>query len=244
MIVACGFDLGVALQIYFQRLVSSVVAVRAGDKYFPEHGPNVRWLTYVSAKRFLDVVLGVLALIVLFPILLIIAVAIKIESPGPVLFLQTRWGRDLEKFKVLKFRTMYHEVCDASGVTQTTEDDTRTTPFGRFLRRTNLDEIPQLVNILRGEMSIVGPRCHPVGMLAAGVAYEDLVPAYHLRHTVKPGLTGLAQAHGLRGPTDNAELALERVRADLHYIDEMSLWLDLQIIGRTFVQEMRACSGS
>lgn len=231
------------MQFYVQRLVSHAFSVRPGDKYFPHNGLGVRWWFYRVAKRVMDIVLCSLALVALLPFLVMIGLAIKLESPGPVLFLQTRWGRDLEKFKVLKFRTMYHDVCDLSGIEQTREADARTTPLGRFLRRTNLDELPQLINIIRGEMSIVGPRCHPVGMHAAGELYEVLVPAYHLRHTVKPGLTGLAQANGLRGPTVNADLALARVRADLAYIDKMNLWLDIKIIWKTFIQEVRSGSG-
>ncbi len=156
---------------------------------------------------------------------------------------QKRWGRGQTQFKVFKFRTMYVHLSDMSGVSQTVFQDPRITPIGRFLRRTNIDELPQLLNILIGDMSLVGPRCHPVGMLAAGVPYERLVENYHDRHVMRPGLTGLAQANGFRGPTADAFKAMERIRYDLIYVRQFDLLMDARIILKTIMNEIRGGSG-
>jgi len=168
---------------------------------------------------------------------------IRLDSRGPALFRQTRWGRNGIKIEVLKFRTMRSEMCDQSGVNQTTENDPRLTRVGRILRKTNLDELPQLLNVVRGDMSLVGPRCHAVNMLAAGQLYEQLVPAYHLRHAVRPGITGLAQMRGLRGPTVRPSKARARIACDLHYVENFSLWLDTKIILRTVINELKGGAG-
>lgn len=192
-----------------------------------------------AAKRVVDVFVASAALLVLLPFLLFVAALIRLDSPGPVIFTQLRWGWMGRKIKIYKFRTMRADLCDPSGVTQTVIGDRRVTRFGAFLRRYNIDELPQLINILRGDMSIVGPRCHAIGMLAAGRIYEDLVPAYHLRHLVRPGLTGLAQIRGLRGPTDNAVKSRIRVAADLYYVGNFSLWLDFKIMCVTLLMATR-----
>lgn len=163
--------------------------------------------------------------------------------PGPVLFRQIRWGRDQQKIRIYKFRTMYAAECDDSGVRQTTENDPRITAVGAVLRRTNIDELPQLLNVLKGDMSLVGPRCHAIGMLAAGMPYEDLVADYHHRHQVKPGLTGLAQMRGLRGPTGSVAKARARIAADLFYVDNFSFWLDIKIILGTIHSELTCGKG-
>ncbi|MCO6187065.1 sugar transferase [Rhizobium sp. L1K21] len=186
-----------------------------------------------GVKRLMDIVGALTALLILSPLLICTALAVKMTSPGPVFFKQERWGKNLTKIKVYKFRTMYWAQCDITGVEQTRENDSRITRVGAILRTYNIDELPQLLNILRGDMSMVGPRCHAVGMKAAGVLYEQLVPEYHLRHLVKPGLTGLAQVRGLRGPTVRASKARARVAADLHYIENYSVLLDLKIILKT-----------
>ena len=194
-------------------------------------------------KRLLDIVVSLFALIALAPLFLFVAFLIRLDSRGPVLFSQNRWGKDGKLIRIYKFRSMRIENCDFSGVTQTTEQDPRVAVMGNILRRTNIDELPQLFNILKGDMSLIGPRCHVPGMLAAGVLYEELVPEYHLRHQVRPGLTGLAQVRGLRGPTVRADKARARVMADLYYIENYSLWLDFKIGIGTVLAELRNGSG-
>ncbi|MFB9912239.1 sugar transferase [Rhizobium paknamense] len=190
------------------------------------------------AKRALDILVAFLALLALLPLLLLIALLIRLDSPGPALFRQVRWGKDQTKIRIYKFRTMYVDCCDPSGVRQTVAQDPRVTRLGALLRRTNIDELPQLLNVLLGDMSLVGPRCHAIGMLAAGVPYETLVPDYHRRHAMRPGITGLAQMRGLRGPTDRAARARARIASDLYYVENFSFWLDLKIILGTLKAEL------
>ncbi|MFM2278477.1 MAG: hypothetical protein RLZZ444_708 [Pseudomonadota bacterium] len=197
----------------------------------------------MALKRAMDIAVSASALLVLAPFFMLIALAIKIENPGPVFFTQLRWGRGGKKIKVFKFRSMRTDLCDYSGVAQTTANDPRVTRIGAFLRKTNIDELPQLINILTGDMSLVGPRCHVPGMLAAGQLYEELVETYHLRHLVRPGLTGLAQANGFRGPTDREDLARGRINHDLEYIRTFSILLDIKILVNTFVREIRGGTG-
>jgi lipopolysaccharide/colanic/teichoic acid biosynthesis glycosyltransferase len=158
-------------------------------------------------------------------------------------FTQTRWGKDRKAIKIYKFRSMYSDIGDRSGIAQTVEDDPRITRVGRIIRKLNIDELPQLLNVLKGDMSLVGPRCHAIGMLAAGVPYEELVPEYHLRHRVRPGITGLAQMRGLRGPTVKASKARARIACDLFYISNFSIWLDLAIIIGTLRSEFKGGKG-
>ncbi|WP_354556918.1 sugar transferase [Rhizobium aquaticum] len=191
----------------------------------------------------MDVVVSLCALIVLAPLLVGVALAVKATSRGPAFFSQQRWGKDGQKIRVYKFRSMYTDRCDATGVAQTTEDDPRVTPLGRVLRKTSIDELPQLYNVLRGDMSLVGPRCHAIGMKAAGKLYEELVPGYHARHTVRPGITGLAQVRGFRGPTDTPSVSRARIAYDLQYIRSFSIWLDMQILALTVWTELRGGKG-
>lgn len=195
-------------------------------------------------KRTLDIVLSAGALLALAPTLLMLAIAIKLSSPGPIFFRQWRHGRNGVPFRIYKFRTMRTDACDPTGVRQVTAGDPGVTPLGRFMRSRSLDELPQLFNVLRGDMSLVGPRPHAIGMKAAGVLYEDLVPYYELRHAVRPGLSGWAQANGLRGPTTDALSSRSRIDHDLAYIQNQSLGLDLKIIWMTIKSEFLSGSGS
>ncbi len=195
------------------------------------------------AKRLIDIIVSASALVILAPVLLTVCLLIKIESKGPVSFRQNRWGKDCKLIRSYKFRSMYIEQCDHSGVAQTVRDDPRITRVGRVIRRLNIDELPQLLNVLKGDMSLVGPRCHAVGMLAAGIPYEELVPDYHDRHTMRPGMTGLAQMRGLRGPTDRASKARARIACDLHYVQNFSLWMDISIMAGTVYSEIKGGNG-
>jgi exopolysaccharide biosynthesis polyprenyl glycosylphosphotransferase len=194
-------------------------------------------------KRLVDVVLSGLGLIALLPLLAIVAVLIKLESPGPVFFRQKREGVHGRLFSVYKFRSMRTELGDASGVAQTVSGDPRVTPIGRFIRRTSIDELPQLINVLVGDMSLVGPRPHVPGMLAGGTSYRDLVPYYDDRHRVRPGITGWAQVNGLRGSTVDGRAATARIDYDLAYIDNWSLGLDLKILFLTVWREFTRGTG-
>lgn len=196
-----------------------------------------------AVKRSMDIGVSGFALLVLLPFFLMIAAAIVIENRGPVFFSQQRWGRGGKLIRIYKFRSMRSDMCDVSGVRQTTANDPRVTRIGAFLRKTNLDELPQLINILIGDMSLVGPRCHVPKMLAAGVLYEDLVREYHIRHLVRPGLTGLAQMNGYRGPTDTEEAARGRIAYDIEYIKTFSVLQDIRIIIGTAVREIRGGTG-
>ncbi|MGE8328345.1 undecaprenyl-phosphate glucose phosphotransferase [Pseudomonas urmiensis] len=176
-------------------------------------------------KRGEDLIIGGLISLLILPVCLVIACAVRITSPGPVLFKQYRTGINGKVFKVYKFRSMV--VHAESGVTQACRNDVRVTKIGAFLRRTSLDELPQFFNVLQGRMSIVGPRPHA---LAHNEHYKDLVESYMQRHKVKPGITGWAQVSGFRGETDTLEKMQQRVEYDLWYVDNWSLWLDIKII--------------
>lgn len=197
----------------------------------------------MALKRVIDIVGALAGLALLAPLLIIVALVIKATSPGPVFFRQEREGFDGQNFQVLKFRSMRVDNCDISGIAQTVQNDARLTPVGRFIRKTSIDELPQLVNVLIGDMSLVGPRPHVPGMLAGGQAYRDLVPHYGDRLAMRPGITGWAQANGLRGPTHDSRRARERVDHDLAYIQNFSIWLDMKILVRTLVREFVTGSG-
>ncbi len=188
------------------------------------------------AKWIEDKVIVLAAALFLAPLLALVAILIKLDSPGPVLFKQRRFGFNNVAFDVYKFRTMVVDQCDATGARQTTKNDRRVTRIGRFLRCTSIDELPQLINVWIGDMSIVGPRAHPVGMMVANQPYHEIVRHYAARHRVKPGITGLAQIKGNRGEVDTQEKAERRVFYDLFYIDNWSIWLDLSIIIRTVIK--------
>ncbi len=196
------------------------------------------------AKRVLDLTCSLLALGVFAPLLLIIAILVVMDSPGPVLFRQQRWGKDRRVFTLYKFRTMPVTKGDLSGVNQTMEDDDRVSRIGLFLRKSSLDELPQLFNVLLGDMSLVGPRPHALGMLAGGPSlYEELVPYYFERNRALPGLTGWAQVNRLRGPTIDPAIAFGRVDHDLAYIENASILLDLRILLLTVQREFLRGTG-
>ena len=180
-------------------------------------------------KRISDLVLASIILLMISPLLLAIAIGVKLSSPGPVIFRQRRNGLDGGEITVYKFRSMTAQD-NGPVVEQATKDDPRITPFGAFLRRTSLDELPQFFNVLQGQMSIVGPRPHAV---AHNELYRELIKAYMVRHKVKPGITGWAQINGLRGETETIEKMKARVEYDLEYLRNWSIGLDLQIIVRT-----------
>lgn len=182
-------------------------------------------------KRLSDIVLSSLILLMLTPILLALAIGVKLSSPGPVIFKQRRYGLDGKEILVYKFRSM--TVCDDGAVVrQATRNDQRITPFGAFIRRTSLDELPQFFNVLQGRMSIVGPRPHAV---AHNETYRKLIKGYMVRHKVKPGITGWAQVNGYRGETETVDKMEKRIEYDLEYLRNWSLGLDLWIIVKTFL---------
>lgn len=183
-----------------------------------------------AAKRLFDVVLAGGALVVLSPLLLVVAIAILIEDGAPVLFLQRRVGRSNRFFQVYKFRSMKVAQSDSAGNQSTLRDDDRLTRVGRFIRRTSIDELPQLVNVIEGKMSLVGPRPHALGSQAGDKLFWEVDRRYWLRHALKPGLTGLAQVRGLRGATHEESDLADRLHADLEYLDGWSLWRDVQIL--------------
>jgi putative colanic acid biosysnthesis UDP-glucose lipid carrier transferase len=183
-------------------------------------------------KRATDLGLATVALLVSSPLMLAIAAAVKLTSKGPVLFRQRRYGLNGDEILVYKFRSMTTTE-DGAVVTQATRADSRVTPVGRFIRKTSLDELPQLINVLQGKMSVVGPRPHAV---AHNEMYRKLISGYMIRHKVRPGITGLAQANGLRGETETLDKMSERVRYDLEYLRHWSPWLDIKIIVKTIGQ--------
>jgi Undecaprenyl-phosphate glucose phosphotransferase len=183
----------------------------------------------VVQKRLFDLVCAALALIAVTPLLVLVAVLVRLDSPGPVFFVQRRYGFNQQPFRIIKFRTM-RTLDDGAVVPQAVPDDPRLTRIGRWIRRWNIDEIPQLFNVLAGDMSLVGPRPHA---LSHDREYEQRISLYARRHNVKPGITGWAQINGFRGATDTEDKMRKRVEYDLYYIDNWSLWLDLKIIART-----------
>ena len=185
------------------------------------------------AKRVQDVVIGSIGLVCAAPILALIAVAIRLDGPGPVFFRQRRHGFNNEEIVVWKFRTMRHEAADARAERQVTANDDRVTRVGRILRSTSLDEVPQLFNVIAGEMSLVGPRPHAIGMKTGEVESAQLVAEYAHRHRIKPGMTGWAAIHGSRGPLHEPAEVMQRVAYDVEYIERQSFWLDLTIMAKT-----------
>ncbi len=187
-----------------------------------------------ALKRALDLAITVPVLLFLTPLMLIVACAIKLEGKGPVFFVQKRLGRGNRLFSMLKFRSMRADLCDADGLQSTQREDTRITKVGRFIRSTSIDELPQLLNVLKGEMSLVGPRPHALGSLAGSKLFWEVDERYWHRHACKPGITGLAQVRGFRGATHESSDLSNRLRADLEYLSGWSIWRDVAILFRTF----------
>lgn len=242
--ICVPLEMGPAVRAIFQALRHHTVEVRfipefrdmqllnhrtsevAGQFAFDLSVTPMKGLAHL-VKRLEDIVLGGLISLLILPVCVVIALCIKLSSPGPVLFKQYRTGANGKVFKVYKFRSMkVHQEQDGA-VTQASRFDNRCTRIGAFLRRTSLDELPQFYNVLQGRMSIVGPRPHA---LAHNEYYKDLVESYMKRHKVKPGITGWAQVNGFRGETDTIDKMEGRVEHDLWYIDNWSLWLDVRII--------------
>jgi lipopolysaccharide/colanic/teichoic acid biosynthesis glycosyltransferase len=186
-----------------------------------------------TIKRGMDLAVAGAALLFLFPLLLIVATLIWREDGGPVFFRQQRQGRNNRLFWIYKFRSMRVQQHDSGGTRSVSRDDDRVTKIGRFIRRTSIDELPQLINVLLGDMSIVGPRPHAIGSLAGNKRFWDIDPRYLLRHSLKPGLTGLAQVRGLRGATDTEDDLLQRLQADLEYLDNWTVKRDIRIMVAT-----------
>jgi Undecaprenyl-phosphate glucose phosphotransferase len=230
------------------RLAPDLVGFQFADRSFARRSglpllkildrPIAGW-SYV-AKWLEDQLVAVILLILMAPVMLTVALAIKLDSPGPVLFRQRRFGFNDELIEVWKFRTMRADCADARADAQTTRNDPRVTRVGHLLRKYSIDELPQLFNVLRGEMSIVGPRPHAVATKADGRLLWEVVSGYAARHRVKPGITGWAQVNGWRGETNTIEKIHKRVEHDLYYIDNWSVWFDLSIILRTGIALVRA----
>lgn len=204
----------------------SLALLRVVDKPLRDWTALIKWLE--------DKVLASLLLIFFGPLMILIAFAIWVEGGFPILFRQPRFGFRGKPFLMLKFRTMSQDACDASGRARTIRNDSRVTKVGKILRSTSIDEIPQLLNVLWGDMSLVGPRAHPLEMMVEDKFYFDALNTYVWRHRVKPGMTGWAQVNGCRGEIDTMEKASKRLTLDLSYIDSWNLWMDLRILFRTF----------
>ncbi len=211
----------------FQLPLLKVEKVGAVELLLLHRKPIEGWNYFL--KTIEDYVIGFISLLVFAPAMLLIALAIKLDTKGPVFFRQRRHGYNHQLIEVFKFRTMT-VMEDGDVIKQAQKDDNRVTRVGKFLRKTSLDELPQLINVLRGEMSIVGPRPHA---MAHNHYYSELIETYANRHNVKPGITGWAQINGFRGPTNTPEEMKKRAELDLHYIDNWSLWMDIKIIALT-----------
>lgn len=253
VLIALPLDAERRLQMLFHKLKGVALDVRLSVEPIAEKF-QVRGVSYIGAVPVLEIAdcplkqwramvkwiedksLAIPLLIAFAPLMGLVALLIRLESRGPVLFVQKRFGFNNEVIRVLKFRTMYINRSDLSGTRRTLRNDPRVTRVGRVIRALSIDELPQLINVLRGEMSIVGPRPHPVGMqVGDGALYGDAIAHYCHRHRVKPGITGWAQVNGLRGEVDALHKARARVDHDLYYIEHWSPWLDLKILLRTIV---------
>ena len=205
--------------------VGNVAMIDMLEKPIADWGGVAKWL--------FDKVIGIIALLLLAPLMLAVAAAIKLDSSGPMLFRQKRHGFNNELIEIFKFRSMYVDRCDENAAKLVTKDDPRVTRVGRFIRKASLDELPQLLNVITGSLSLVGPRPHALQAKAAGRLYAAVVDGYFGRHKVKPGITGWAQINGWRGETDTPEKIQKRVEHDIYYIENWSLLLDVYILFKT-----------
>jgi Undecaprenyl-phosphate glucose phosphotransferase len=238
---------GARLRMLFDKLTQVAVDVRLAAAPFVAEFP-IRGISHLgdsslfhiidrplknwnAVTKFIeDRVLGSLFVVLLAPLMAIISLLIKLDSNGPIFFIQERFGYNSKVIRVIKFRTMHVDRCDVSGAQRTIRNDPRVTRIGRILRALSLDELPQLFNVLRGEMSLVGPRPHAITMKAGDRLYHEAIDRYLNRHRVKPGMTGWAQINGFRGEVDTIEKARGRLAHDLHYIRSWSIWFDLKIL--------------
>jgi Undecaprenyl-phosphate glucose phosphotransferase len=250
IILAFPLSAGARLQALTERLKHLPVDLRVSLEPLAEH-ISIRGASWIgvlplvnvadrplknweAVVKFVEDKFLAALLLALFSLpMLLIAIAIKLDSRGPVFFVQERFGFNNARIRVHKFRTMHVDRSDPSGAEQTLRDDPRVTRLGRWLRPWSLDELPQLFDVLSGGMSLIGPRAHALKMKAAGTLYYEAIDEYFMRHRVKPGLTGWAQVHGLRGETDTLDKARLRLEYDLWYIDNWSFWLDVAIVLRT-----------
>lgn len=229
-----GSDVGGELVVGAERSLGAVGIGRCSgrDTLVMSRGPLS--LANRVQKRALDLALGIPLLIALTPLMVAVAIAIAIESEGPVLFRQIRIGEGNRHFRIFKFRSMLTARTDSAGAQSASRNDARVSRVGRFIRRTSIDELPQLLNVIAGDMSLVGPRPHPLGSLAENQLFWDINQHYWQRHSLRPGITGLAQIRGFRGATDNIADLENRLRCDLEYLSNWSLWLDVRIMLATF----------
>lgn len=228
-----GSDVGGEIVFSREQLLSAVAIGQCDqqDTLILSRGP----LSLYSRlqKRAFDLAITIPLLVLLAVPLLLIALAIRIESKGPAVFRQVRVGQGSRQFRIFKFRSMRLETSDADGNRSTARDDDRITRIGRFIRRTSIDELPQLLNVLRGDMSLIGPRPHALGSLAGAALFWEVTDRYWMRHALKPGITGLAQIRGFRGATERAEDLEQRLRCDLEYLENWSLGRDFLILVKT-----------
>lgn len=206
------------------------LAELTGDQAFQAVTNGPLALRAQIAKRVVDLAIAIPLLLVLSPFMIVVALAIKLEDGGPVFFVQRRVGQNNRIFDMFKFRSMDHSRGDQDGERSTARDDDRITKVGKFLRRTSIDELPQLMNVLRSEMSLVGPRPHALGSQAVDKFFWEVDGTYCQRHSVKPGLTGLAQIRGHRGAVETEEDLIVRLQADLEYIRGWSMMNDIRIL--------------
>jgi exopolysaccharide biosynthesis polyprenyl glycosylphosphotransferase len=225
-----AFDIQAEVIMPSELPIGAVGVGRMGDR--PTLIVNRGQLSVASRikKRLVDILFSAIALLVLSPLLLVVAIAIRLDSPGPVLFRQLRVGYGNRPFKIYKFRSLRHEATDSHGNKSVSVGDSRVTRVGAFIRKTSIDELPQLFNVLIGDMSLVGPRPHALGSRAGEKLFWEIDPNYWQRHALKPGITGLAQIRGFRGETQEQKDLTQRLNSDIEYLEGWTLWRDFRIM--------------